>query len=91
MIRSNDNDAASSTSAAPGVTLTSLRQGDQGVLLSAGLRPADQDYLTALGFALRSPFRLCQAGDPWIVQVRGTRIGLSEQVAKNLRVTRSEA
>ena len=30
--------------------------------------------------------RVCQVGDPWVVQVRATRIGLAESVARAILV-----
>lgn len=66
--------------------LTELRQGDRGRLLPSELPASDLDLLRALGLGRRSAFRLCQAGSPWIVQVRGTRIGLADEVARRLRV-----
>ena len=66
--------------------LTDLRPGTRGRLLAADLERDDLALLHALGLAENSAFRLCKAGDPWIVQVRGTRIGLSQHVAELLRV-----
>lgn len=81
------------TSASPAVAgldstvrLTDLRPGSRGRLLAAHLERADLALLHALGLGERSSFRLCKAGDPWIVQVRGTRIGLSQHVAELLQV-----
>ena len=69
--------------------LTELRVGERGRLLDAELSSEDRALLRALGLGRRSAFRLCQAGNPWIVQVRGTRIGLADEVAHRLRVTAS--
>jgi Fe2+ transport system protein FeoA len=66
--------------------LTDLRPGSRGRLLAADLERDDLALLHALGLAERSSFRLCKAGDPWIVQVRGTRIGISQHVAEMLQV-----
>jgi len=43
-------------------------------------------FLRALGLLDASRLRLCKAGDPCIVQVRATRIGLSRAVAQHLLV-----
>ena len=43
--------------------------------------------LRALGLAESCRFRLCTSGEPYIVQVRATRIGLSKAVASSLYVT----
>jgi Fe2+ transport system protein FeoA len=42
--------------------------------------------LRALGLLDASRLRLCKSGDPCIVQVRATRIGLSRAVAQQLLV-----
>ncbi len=42
--------------------------------------------LRSLGLTDASVMRLCKAGDPCIVQVRATRIGLSNAVAQHLYV-----
>ena len=66
--------------------LVDLRAGDRGRLVAADLEGKDLELLHALGFSEHCRFRLCKAGNPWIVQVRGTRIGLSGDVARKLRV-----
>jgi len=43
-------------------------------------------FLRALGLLDASRLRLCKGGDPCIVQVRATRIGLSRAVAEHLLV-----
>ena len=43
-------------------------------------------HLRSLGLMSHSRLRLCQAGDPFIVQVGATRIGLSRAVAGALFV-----
>jgi Fe2+ transport system protein FeoA len=42
--------------------------------------------LSTLGLTRASLVRLCKAGEPYIVQVRGTRIGLSKAVAGSIFV-----
>lgn len=71
--------------------LTDLPPGSRGRLLAAHLERDDLALLHALGLGERSAFRLCKAGDPWIVQVRGTRIGLSQHVAELLQVEADDA
>ena len=43
-------------------------------------------FLRALGLTDSSEFRLCKAGEPCIIQVRSTRIGLSPSVASRIFV-----
>ena len=50
------------------------------------LEPSDQTLLAALGVTDRSSVRLCQVGNPCIVEVRGTRIGMAQAVAERLWV-----
>jgi Fe2+ transport system protein FeoA len=45
-----------------------------------------RDLLHALGLTPSSRVRLCKAGEPYIVQVRSTRIGLSRAVARAIFV-----
>ncbi len=47
---------------------------------------ASRPVLRSLGLTDDCVLRLCQAGDPCIVQVRATRIGLSSAVARCLYV-----
>ena len=44
----------------------------------------DAALLQALGMTESCRFKVCQAGDPWIVQVREARIGLVTSVAQRL-------
>lgn len=68
------------------VPLTALRPGDRGRMHGSSLAPQDRDLLDALGLASQSSLRLAKAGNPWIVQVRATRIGLAEAVARSILV-----
>ncbi len=68
------------------VQLTQLTQGSAARLHGSDLLADDLALLEALGMTRRCRFRVCKAGDPWIVQVRETRIGLSSSVASRLFV-----
>lgn len=69
--------------------LSALRPGASARLSgSDGLPDHEMALLRALGLTDRSVVRVCKAGDPWIVRVRSTRIGLSEAVARRLLVVR---
>ncbi len=70
------------------VRLTELRTGDVGRLHATRLVVEDREMLCALGLAERSRFRVCKAGDPWILQVRSTRVGISDAVARRILVIR---
>ncbi len=68
------------------VALTSMRVGDCGTLAGVHLLDEDAQLLSALGLAPSTELKLCKIGNPWILQARGTRIGLSEEVAQRLMV-----
>lgn len=68
------------------IHLTALPCGAWARLHGVDLAADDRALLAALGFSERSRFRLCNAREPWIVQVRTTRIGLAESVARRLLV-----
>jgi Fe2+ transport system protein FeoA len=70
------------------VPLTELAVGERARLHTADLVGRDREMLFALGLATSIRFRLCKTGNPWIVQIRGTRVGLSEAVAHRLLVIR---
>jgi Fe2+ transport system protein FeoA len=46
--------------------------------------------LRALGLTDGARLRVCRLGDPCIIQVRGTRIGLSKLVAQSIHVARAD-
>ena len=52
----------------------------------ASLDSGTAHFLRALGLTRTSEFRVCQNGEPCIVQVRSTRIGLSRAVADRILV-----
>jgi hypothetical protein len=68
------------------VALTGLAAGDTGRLHEARLDPQSVGLLRALGLSEAQPFRVCKAGEPCILQVGATRIGVSRLVAANLYV-----
>lgn len=68
------------------VPLTSLALGARGLLQMADLDSGDSALLAALGLREGSRFRVCKQGEPWIVQVRSTRIGLAQRIARQLFV-----
>ena len=69
-----------------GVRLVQLGRGDQGRLASSDLTQEDCALLRALGLTDHCLLRVCQPGNPCIVQVRTTRIGLSQRLAEQIRV-----
>ena len=85
------DDAASTLLPPAGVPLTSLQAGERGALHACDLQEGDRELLRALGLADRARFRLCKAGNPWIVQVQGTRIGIADAVARKILVLPEKA
>lgn len=75
-----------STLPAPAIQLTELMAGSSACLHSTELGREDCALLEALGLTRNCRFRVCKAGDPWIVQVRETRIGLAASVARRILV-----
>lgn len=66
------------------VALSSLPVGAEATL-AGGLLPADEmRLLAAMGLSDRSQLRICRQGEPCIVQVRATRVGIARAVARRL-------
>lgn len=68
------------------IRLSDLPSGAFARLHTAGVPGEDGALLRALGLTEHSRLKLCKSGEPCIVQVRTTRIGLSRQVAEQLLV-----
>lgn len=74
-----------SATASAAVPLTTMRVGAVATLHEVR-DAASRTVLRSLGLTGSSVLRLCKVGDPCIVQVRATRIGLSKSVAQSLYV-----
>ena len=68
--------------------LSDLRRGETARVHAADLDAETAGLLRAIGLTSASALRLCQAGNPCIVQVQATRIGLAESVAQRIFVLR---
>lgn len=71
--------------------MTSMDAGQMGVVVRTTLGAADAALLRAMGLRPNARVRLCQAGEPWIVEVRrpggaSSRIGLARGMAQGLIV-----
>lgn len=66
------------------IPLTDLSVGSFARLQGADLTSEDVALLQALGLTGSCRFKVCKTGDPWIVQVRETRIGLVGSIAGRL-------
>ena len=73
------------------VRLSQLVEGQTARLHGADLNPHDCALLRALGLTDRCVMRICKVGEPCIVQVRSTRIGLSRSVAHGIMVVPESA
>ena len=70
------------------VRLTELPSGAEARLAGTQLDADTRDLLRALGLTDASTLRVCKSGDPFIIEVRETRLGLSRVVASNIHVVR---
>lgn len=68
------------------VPLTTLEAGASARLHATQLDDDTRSLLRSLGLTDASNLRVCKCGDPFIIQVRTTRIGLSSSVAGNIYV-----
>jgi Fe2+ transport system protein FeoA len=68
------------------VRLCDLDEGCAARFHEASLDSEARNLLSALGLTSSSVVRLCKRGEPCIVQVRATRIGLSKLVAGQIYV-----
>lgn len=73
------------------VPLTSLEAGQIGMVTRTMLSDQDASLLRAMGMRPGARIRLCQAGEPWIVEVRRpggacSRIGLARAIAQGVHV-----
>lgn len=77
---------AQKTAAPAPVRLSDLSAGQTARLHCAELSARDCALLKALGLTDHCVLRICKVGEPCIVQVHSTRIGLSRSVADGILV-----
>ena len=68
------------------IPLTRLKAGGRARMHRADVDSSTRRYLCAVGLTAACELRLCKAGEPCIVQVRTTRIGLSKLLAGRILV-----
>ncbi len=73
------------------VPLSTLRDGERGVADLAAMACDDCDLLNAMGMTDQCEVRVCRRGEPCIVQVHTTRLGLSAALASRIMVMRASA
>lgn len=71
---------------APSRRLTDLEVGATARMLDAAVDTELRTLLRALGLTDNSPLRVCKRGEPCVVQVRATRIGISRRIAQHITV-----
>lgn len=69
------------------VSLTAVPVGAMVRLHDTQLDQDTRELLRSLGLTDASPLQVCKHGDPCIIQVRATRIGLCAAVARAVYVT----
>jgi len=79
---------APNASPRPPVTLAQLRDGERARLHAADLCCEDCDLLNAMGLTDQCELRVCRIGEPCIVQVNATRLGISSTLARKIIVER---
>ena len=68
------------------MSLALLPAGASARLTGTQLESDTRDLLRALGLTDASVLQVCKPGDPFIIQVRQTRMGLSRAVAEGILV-----
>ena len=68
------------------VRLTALDTGATARFEASGVDRDSRALLRGLGLTDASVLRVCQQGEPCVIQVRATRIGISSRVARDLFV-----
>jgi len=71
--------------------LTDLDVGATARMLDAAVDAELRTLLRALGLTDNSPLRVCKCGEPCVVQVRATRIGISRRIAQHITVVPDQA
>ena len=87
-MRDRHGAAPPSTASAEGhaaIALTDMKPGSEADLEQIR-DPRSRAVLSSLGLTGGARLRLCRLGDPCIIQVRSTRIGLSKVVAESVYV-----
>jgi Fe2+ transport system protein FeoA len=72
------------------IPLSDVQVGDHARFHASQLDGGTTQFLRAIGLTPSSEIRVCKSGEPCIVQVRSTRIGLSRRVADGILVVPCE-
>jgi len=69
------------------ISLTEILEGVPGRIESIDASATDLERMEVMGLCVGRTVEVVQAGDPMIVRVLGTRIGLAAVLARSVRVT----
>jgi len=83
---SGDTNGVSKTIEVESIPLSQLPRGARATLHRRDLHCDDCELLNAMGMTERCTLRVCRRGNPCIVQVKSTRLGLSSSMARNIMV-----
>ena len=70
------------------IPLSELNVRENAVVFISDLDPDERDALAAMGLYEDSAFHLCKQGQPCIIQVEATRLGLSRELTSRILVRR---
>ena len=73
------------------VPLTTLPNGSHATVQHRDLGGDDCELLGAMGLTDRCRLKICRVGEPCIIQVAATRLGLSSEMARKIFVRPDEA
>ena len=72
------------------IRLSDLGFREEAVVHTADLEPEEREALAAMGLHENCTLHLCKQGQPCIVQVEATRLGLSREVTERILVRRCD-
>ena len=70
------------------IPLSHLKERERAVVHMTELDADEQEALSAMGLHEDASFELCQQGQPCIIQVEATRLGLSSEITSRIMVRR---
>jgi Fe2+ transport system protein FeoA len=70
------------------IPLSQLREREKAVVHMTELESDEREALSAMGLHENASFELCQQGQPCIIQVEATRLGLSQEITSRIMVRR---
>ena len=68
------------------IPLSQMARGQRGVLCTCELPECEGQILAAMGLTDACELRVCRRGEPCIIRVNATRLGLSAALARRLLV-----